>query len=76
MPISVNNLKNKTLLGEVEKRKYADFLSKMSNFHNIPIKTYPKKFLNEARELCEAKNSLFVQLKKSKENLKSRGDRC
>ena len=45
-PIAVKKLKNQTLLVEVEKRKHADFLLKMTKFHNISVKTYPHKSLN------------------------------
>ena len=31
---------------EVEKRNHADFLLKMTRFHNITVKTYPHKSLN------------------------------
>ena len=49
-PITVKKLKNETLLVEVEKRKHADFLLKMTKFHNISVKTYSHKSLN-VREL-------------------------
>ena len=38
-PITVKKLKNQTLLVAVEMRKHADFLLKMTKFHNISVKT-------------------------------------
>ena len=38
------------LLVEVEKRNQADFLLKMTRFHNITVKTYPYKSLNISKE--------------------------
>ena len=45
-PINVKKLKNQTLLVEIAKKNYADFLLKMTRFHNTAIKTYPHKSLN------------------------------
>ncbi len=37
-PINVKKLKNQTLLIEVDERKNADFLLKMTKFHTINVK--------------------------------------
>ena len=54
-PITVKKLKNQTLLVEAEKIKHADFLLKMTKFHNINVKTYPQKYLNIHKEVVRSK---------------------
>ena len=49
--INVKKLKNQTLLVEVAKKKHADFLLKMTRFHNPVIKTYSYKSLNVSKGL-------------------------
>ena len=41
------------MLVEVDKRKNADFLLKMTKFHTINVKTYPHKSLNISKERVE-----------------------
>ena len=45
-PVHVKKLKNQTLLVEVDKKKNADFLLKMTKFDTINVRTYPHKSLN------------------------------
>ena len=47
-PITVKKLKVK-LLVEAKKRKHADFLLKMTKFHNNSVKTYPHKSLSVSK---------------------------
>ena len=42
-PINVKKLKNQTLLIEVDEKKNADFLLKMTKFYTINVKTFPQK---------------------------------
>ena len=63
-PITVWELKNQTLLVELEKRNHADFLLKMSKFHNISVKTYPHKSLNESKGILRSKDYLYAPSKK------------
>ena len=51
----------------MEKRKHADFLLKMTKFHNINVKTYPHKSLNESKELS------LCTLEEIKRELKKQG---
>ena len=45
----------KSLLVEVDKRKNADFLLKMTKFHTIIVKTYPHKSLNISKGVVRNK---------------------
>ena len=55
IPVSVKKLENETLLAEIEKRKYMDFLLKMTKFHIIPVKTNPHESLNVSKEVGQSK---------------------
>ena len=69
-PKSVKKLKNDTLLVEVEKRKHADFLLKMTMFNNIAVKTYPHKSLNTSKGLVRSKELSLCTLEEIKKELK------
>ena len=69
-PKSVKKLKNDTLLVEVEKRKHADFLLKMTMFNNIAIKTYPHKSLNISKGVVRSKELSLCTLEEIKKELK------
>ena len=72
-PITVKELKNQTLLVEVEKRKHTDFLLKMTKFHNISVKTYPHKFLNVSKGVVRRKElSLYTIEEIKREQKKSK----
>ena len=58
---------------EEEKRKYADFLLKMTRFHNIPVKTYPHKSLNRSEGVVQTKELLFWTIEEIKKELKKQG---
>ena len=73
MPITVKKLKNQTLLVKVEKRKHADFLLKMIKFHNISVKTYPYKSLNESKGVVRSKELSLSTIKEIKRELKKQG---
>ena len=60
------------LLAEVEKRKHADFLLKMTKFHNISVKTYPQKSLNVSKEVVRSKELSLCTIEEIKRELKSK----
>ena len=72
-PITVKKLKNETLLFEVEKRKHADFLLKMTKFHNSRVKTYPHKSLNVSKEVVISKELSVCTIEEIKRELKKQG---
>ena len=72
-PITVKKLKNQTLLVEVEKRKHADFLLKMTKFQNISVKTYPHKSLNVSKRFVRSKELSICIIKEIKRELKKQG---
>lgn len=47
---TVKSIRNGTLLIEVEIRKHATSLLKMTNFHNVKIRAYPHQKLNSLNE--------------------------
>ena len=69
-PITVKKFKNQTLLVKVEKRKHADFLLKMTKFHNISVKTYPHKSLNVSKEVVRSKELSLCPIEEIKRELK------
>ena len=71
-PITVKKLKNQTLLVEVEKRKHADFLLKMTKLHNISVKTYPHKSLNVSKAVVRSKKLSLCTIEEIRE-LKKQG---
>ena len=71
--ITVKKLKNQTLLIEVEKRKHADFLLKMTKFHNISVKTYPHKSLNVSKGVVRSKELSLCTIEEIKRKLKKQG---
>ena len=72
-PITVKKLKNQTLLVEVEKRKHADFLLKMTKLHNISVKTYPHKSPNVSKGVVRSKKKLSLcTIEEIKRELKSK----
>ena len=54
-PVRVKQLKNQSLLVEVDKRKNANFLLKMTKFHTINVKTYLHKSLNISKGVVRSK---------------------
>ena len=72
-PKSVKKLINETLLIEVEKRKHADFLLKMTMFYNIAVKTYPHKSLNTSKGVVRSKELSLCTLEEIKKELKRQG---
>ena len=54
-PVHVKKLKNQTLLVEVDERKNANFLLKITKFHTMNVKTYPHKFLNISKGVVRSK---------------------
>ena len=69
-PIIVKKFKSQTLLVEVEKRKHADFLLKMTKFHNISVKTYPHKTLNVSKGAVKSKELSLYTIEEIKRELK------
>ena len=68
-PVHVKKLKNQTLLVEVDKRKNADFLLKMTKIHTINVKTYPHKSLNISKGVVRSKElslCTIAEIKKKK----------
>ena len=55
---------------EVEKRKYADFLLKMTKFHNISVKTYSHKSLNVSKGVVRSKELSLCTIEEIKRELK------
>ena len=72
-PIYVKKLKNQTLLVEVTKKKHANFLLKMTRFHNTTIKTYPHKSLNVSIGIVRSKELSLCSLEEIKSELKNQG---
>ena len=71
--IAVKKLKNQTLLVDVEKRKHADFLLKMTKFHNISVKTYPHKSLNVSKGVVRSKELSLCTIEEIKREIKKQG---
>ena len=71
--ITVKKLKNQTLVVGVEKRKHADFLLKMTKFHNISVKTYPHKSLNLSKWVVRSKDYALFTIEEIKRGLKKQG---
>ena len=72
-PIHIKKLKNQTLLVEVDKRKNADFLLKMTKFHTINVKTYPHKSLNISKGVVRSKELSLCSIKEIKKEMKKQG---
>ena len=65
--------KNQTLLVEVQKRKHANFLLKMTKFHNIIVKTSPHKSLNVSKGgVVRSKELSLCTIEEIKRELKSK----
>ena len=74
-PVHVKNLKSQTLLVEVDKRKNADFLLKMTKFHTINVKTYPHKSLNISKGVVRSKELSLCTIEGIKKEMKKQGVR-
>ena len=61
-PINLKKLKNQTSLVEVAKKKNADFLLKMTRFHNTVIKTHLHKSLNVSKGIVRSKELSLCSL--------------
>ena len=72
-PVHVKKLKNQTLLVEVDKRKNADFLLKMTKFHTINVKTYPHKSLNISKGVIRSKELSLCTIDEIKKEMKKQG---
>ena len=70
--ISVKKLKTGILLIEVEKKKHADFLRKMTMFDNIPVKSYPHKSLNVSMGVVRSKELSLCTIEEIKKELKNK----
>ena len=55
---------------EVEKRKPADFLLKMTNFHNISLKTFPHKSLSVSKGVLRSEELSLCTVEERKRELK------
>ena len=69
----MKKLKNPTSLVEVAKKKHADFLLKMTRFHNTAIKTYPRKSLNVSKWIVRSKELSLYSLEEINSELKNQG---
>ena len=56
----------------MEKRKYADFLLKMTKFNNISVKTYPRKSLNLSSGVVRSKELSLCTIEEIKRELKKK----
>ena len=65
--------KNQTLLIEVDKRKRADFLLKMTKFHTINVKTYHHKSLNISKGVVKSKELSLCTIDEIKKEMKKQG---
>ena len=54
-------------------RGNADFLLKMTKFHNISVKTHPHKSLNIHKEVVRSKELYLCTIKEIKSELKKQG---
>ena len=54
-PKTVKNLRNGTIMIEIENKKHANFQLNMKIFHNLKIKTYPHKTLNSSKGVIRNK---------------------
>ena len=72
-PVHVKKIKNQSLLVEVDKRKNADFLLKMTKFHTINIKTYPHKSLNISKGVVRSKELSLCTIEEIKKEMKKQG---
>ena len=71
--VHVKKLKNQTLLIEVDKRKNADFLLKMTKFHTVNVKTYPHKSLNISKGVVRSKELSLCTIDEIKKEMKKQG---
>ena len=71
--LHVKKIKNQTLLVEVDKRKNADFLLKMTKFHTINVKTYPHKSLNISKGVVRSKELSLCTIDEIKKKMKKQG---
>ena len=55
------------------KKKYADFLVKMTKFHNIPVTTYSHKSLDVNEGIVQSKELLLCTIEEIKRELKKQG---
>ena len=69
-PITVKKLKNWTLLVEVEKKKHANLLLKMTMLYNIPVKTYSHKSLNINKGIVRSNELSLCTIEEIKKELK------
>lgn len=72
-PKTVKNLRNGTILVEVEKKRYADTLLKMKNFHNKKIKSYPHGKMNMSKGVVRSRELSSCTIEEIKTELKSQG---
>ena len=61
------------MLVEVDKRKNADFLLKMTKFHTINVKTYPHKSLNISKGVVRSKELSLCSIREIKKEMKKQG---
>ena len=71
--VHVKKLKNQTLLFEVDKRKNADFLLKMTKFHTINVRTYPHKSLCISKGVVRSKELSLCTIEEIKKEMKKQG---
>ena len=57
----------------LSRRKHADFLLKMTKFHNITVKTYPHKSLNVSKGVLRSKELSLCTIEEIKRELKKQG---
>ena len=69
-PVYVKKLKNQTLLVEVDKRRNANFLLKMTKFHIINVKTYSHKSLNISKGVVRSKELSLCTIDEIKKEMK------
>ena len=68
--VNINKLKNQTLLVELDKRKNADFLLKMTKFHIINVKSYPHKSLIISKGVVRSKELSLCTIEEIKKEMK------
>ena len=58
---------------EVDKRKNADFLLKMTKFHTMNVKTFPHKSLNISKGVVRSKELSLCTIEEIKKEMKKQG---
>lgn len=69
---TVKSIRNGTLLIEVENKKHATSLLKMTNFHNVKIRAYPHQKLNSSKRVVRSRELTLCTIEEIKTELKAK----